>query len=85
MKKVLLFIMLSVSLFARDLKPTEDNSLGTAGKYTFVCADDTNRVWAVSNDDINYKVVWFNQKTNSEEWLKCEDFDLYANVYTPSM
>ena len=83
MKKVLLFIMLSVSLFARDLKPTEDNSLGIAGKYTFVCADNTNRVWAVSKDEMNYKVIWFNHKSNKEEWLKCEDYELYANVYNP--
>lgn len=83
MKKVLMLLILSLGLFASNITPSDENELGTIGVYTFVCADDTNRVWAVSKDEMNYKVIWFNHKSNKEEWLKCEDYELYANVYNP--
>lgn len=83
MKKVLMLLILSIGLFASNITPTDDNELGTIGVYTFVCADDTNRVWAVAKDEMNYKVIWNNHKTSKEEWLKCEDYDLYAIVYNP--
>ncbi len=83
MKRVLLFMMLVSGLFAKDLTPTDENIIGTIGGYTFVCADDTNRVWAVSKNEMNYKVIWLNNKSNKEEWLKCEEYELYANVYNP--
>lgn len=83
MKKIVLLLMLVSGLFASTLKPTDENELGRVGDYTFVCADDTNRVWAVAKDEMNYKVIWNNHKTSKEEWLKCEDYDLYAIVYNP--
>lgn len=84
MKKILMFVMLSVGLFAGELTPTDENVLGTAGDYTFVCNLDTNKVMAISPDDVNYKVIWFNPVTNEDSWLDCKDFDVYSNVYTPS-
>jgi hypothetical protein len=84
MKKILMFMVLVSGLYATDLTPTDENILGTAGDYTFVCADDTDRVWAVSKEEVNYKVIWFNPKSNKEEWLKCDDYDVYSGVYTPS-
>lgn len=84
MKKIVLLLMLVSGLFASTLKPTDDNELGRVGDYTFICADDTNKVWAISPDDVNYKVIWFNPVTNVDSWLDCKDFDVYSNVYTPS-
>lgn len=84
MKKVLLFMLLVSGLFASTLKPTDENELGRVGDYTFICADDTTKVWAVSNDEMNYKVIWVNIKTSKEEWLKCDDYESYAAIYTYS-
>lgn len=82
MKKVLLFMMLVSGLFAKELNTIDESVLGTVGDYTFVCADDTTRVWAVAKDEMNYKVIWVNIKTSKEEWLKCDDYESYAAIYT---
>ena len=37
----------------------------------------------VQDDSGLIKVIWFNHKSNKEEWLKCEDYELYAIVYNP--
>lgn len=81
MKKIVLLLMLVSGLFASTLKPTDDNELGRVGDYTFICADDTNKVWAVSKEEVNYKVLWVNINDGKEEWLNCNDYESYAAMY----
>lgn len=73
---------MTLGLIAKESKQT--SNLGVFGEYSFVCADDTNRVWAVHVDEMNYKVIWFNHKSNKEEWLKCSDYTSYMDIYNQS-
>lgn len=60
---------------------TSSELLATVEGFNYVCVDDTNTIWAIDNSDgASYRVTWVGL-SNVEEFLKCDDFQIYKNIY----
>lgn len=63
-----------------SMNPINETLMNIEG-FQYVCADDSNTVWAIDNSDgASYRVTWVGL-SNVEEFLKCDDFPIYKNIY----